>query len=457
MGKFDEELAVLPKWNITVKQTFVEVSTPLFKQDSRRRAMTDSFMFDSDCATRATRCTSGSDSDVMSDSSSTMDGSDCPIQTTNCMSEIDSDSDLGRSSTREEMCQSSASSSAGEEETEDSSEWRRLRLETEWDFASMDIGASAGCPAEVDDCYSSRPRLETNWEFGSLDVDAQPRPPISDIMTTGPPGTFQLSQIPFAGPVNVTTSPIERYDSQEQLQRTAAELHENAAALQAAAQHMRAAVKCMRQGQQDSNPSANGTVSPPRQLCLSSLVENSPRNAAQTNNVVSSSKPSDALPSRKPSDEKAKDAESRTTVLLRRLPANFTRSDLLEVLDCEGFKDCYDFVYMPVDFVKWSSFGYAFINLASHEEALRMWQHFDGFTAWPSQADAKGRACEVAWSKPLQGLTALVERYRNSPVMHEDMPDYIKPVVFSNGQKVEFPSPTEEIVPVSRCRSLGQR
>jgi len=41
--------------------------------------------------------------------------------------------------------------------------------------------------------------------------------------------------------------------------------------------------------------------------------------------------------------------------------------------------------------------------------------------------------------------------------MHEDMPDYIKPVVFSNGQKVEFPSPTEEIVPVSRCRSLGQR
>jgi RNA recognition motif-containing protein len=211
---------------------------------------------------------------------------------------------------------------------------------------------------------------------------------------------------------------------------------------------MRAAVKCMRQGQQDSNPSANGTGSPPRQLCLSSLVENSPRNAAQTNNVVSSSKPSDAVQT---------DAESRTTVLLRRLPTGFTRSDLLEVLDSEGFKDCYDFVYMPVDFVKWSSFGYAFINVASHEEALRMWQHFDGFTAWPSHGDAKGRACEVAWSKPLQGLTALVERYRNSPVMHEEMPDDVKPVVFSSGQKVEFPAPTEEIVPVSRCRSLGQR
>jgi hypothetical protein len=437
MGKFDEELTVLPKWNVTVKQTFVEAVMPLSKQDCRRRAMTDSFMNGSDCPTRATSWMSGSDSD-----------SDCATRTTSCMSDSDSDSECGGSSTREEMYQSSTNSSAGEEETEDSSEWRRLRLETEWDFASLDIGASAGCPAEVDNCYSSRPRLETDWEFGS-----------SDIMTTGPPRMFQPSQIPFSSaphsykfnpaPVNVTTSSIGtcEYDSQEQLQRKAAELHENAAALKAAAQHMRAAVKCMRQGQQDSNPSANGTASPPRQLCLSSLVENPPCNAAQT--II--------VPSSKPSDEKAMDAESRTTVLLRRLPANFTRSDLLEVLDSEGFKDCYDFVYMPVDFVKWSSFGYAFINLASHKEALRMWHHFDGFTAWSSHGDAKGRACEVAWSKPLQGLSALVERYRNSPVMHEDMPDHIKPVVFSSGQKVKFPLPTEDIVPVSKCRSLGQR
>jgi len=353
----------------------------------------------SDCPTPSARWMSGSDSD-----------SDCPTQ---AMSGSDSDSSMSDSSS----------------------------IMDEWDYASLDLGA--GCPAEVENCYSSRPRLETDWEFGS-----------SDIMTTGPPRMFQPSQIPFSSaphsykfnpaPVNVTTASICtcEYDSQEQLQRKAAELHENAAALEAAAQHMRAAVKCMRQGQQDSNPSAT-----PRQLCLSSLVENPPCNAAQT--II--------VPSSKPSDEKAMDAESRTTVLLRRLPANFTRSDLLEVLDSEGFKDCYDFVYMPVDFVKWSSFGYAFINLASHKEALRMWHHFDGFTAWPSHGDAKGRACEVAWSKPLQGLSALVERYRNSPVMHEDMPDHIKPVVFSSGQKVKFPSPTEDIVPVSKCRSLGQR
>jgi len=250
---------------------------------------------------------------------------------------------------------------------------------------------------------------------------------------------FQPSQIPFGlvpHPHQFVQAPVNVYDSQEQLERKAAELHDNAAALKAAAQHMRAAVKCMTQG---SNPSGNGAASPPHQLCLSSLVESAPCNTMQ------------------PSDEGKVHSESRTTVLLRRLPASFSRSDLLQLLDSEGFKDCYDFVYLPMDFKKWSCFGYAFINLASHEEALRMWQHFDGFTAWPSNGDVKVRACEVAWSKPLQGLSALVERYRNSPIMHEDMPDNAKPIVLSNGQTVEFPSPTEEIVPISRCRSQGQR
>merc|ERR1711959_188704 len=237
-------------------------------------------------------------------------------------------------------------------------------------------GASAGCPAEVDDCNSCRLRLETDWDFGSLDMGTRAEPqtpsPISG-MTTGPPGIFQPSQIPFGlvpHPHQFVQAPVNVYDSQEQLERKAAELHDNAAALKAAAQHMRAAVKCMTQG---SNPSGNGAASPPHQLCLSSLVESAPCNTMQ------------------PSDEGKVHSESRTTVLLRRLPASFSRSDLLQLLDSEGFKDCYDFVYLPMDFKKWSCFGYAFINLASHEEALRMWQHFDGFTAWPSNGDVKVR------------------------------------------------------------------
>merc|ERR1719453_2311661 len=102
--------------------------------------------------------------------------------------------------------------------------------------------------------------------------------------------------------------------------------------------------------------------------------------------------------------------------MLRYFPCGFTRADFLNMLDDYGFKGSYDFVYLPVNFEKWVPFGYAFANFISHEEAVRVWEHFDGFTAWPITADASAgadspRPCEVCWGAPLQGLSAHVERF----------------------------------------------
>jgi len=147
------------------------------------------------------------------------------------------------------------------------------------------------------------------------------------------------------------------------------------------------------------------------------------------------------------------DEASRTTVMLRNLPAGYTRTALVELLDNQGFKGSYDFVYLPVDFVSWTAFGYAFVNMVCPSEALRLWKHFDGFTAWPSHADAEATAntapqrCTVSWGDPLQGLDAHIERYRNSPVMHKDVPDHFKPMTFARGTKVKFPPPTKRIRP----------
>ena len=33
------------------------------------------------------------------------------------------------------------------------------------------------------------------------------------------------------------------------------------------------------------------------------------------------------------------------------------------------------------------------------------------------------KVCEVCWGNPLQGLGAHIVRYRNSPVMHQSVPD----------------------------------
>lgn len=55
--------------------------------------------------------------------------------------------------------------------------------------------------------------------------------------------------------------------------------------------------------------------------------------------------------------------KERTTVMLRNLPNNYTREMFLEMLDSEGFRGSYDFVYLPCDFHRKANLGYAFVNM----------------------------------------------------------------------------------------------
>lgn len=133
---------------------------------------------------------------------------------------------------------------------------------------------------------------------------------------------------------------------------------------------------------------------------------------------------------------------SRTTVMLRNLPNNYSRSMLLNLMDSEGFEKLYDFIYLPIDFKTKASLGYAFVNLTDNESANRFRLRFDGFSEWilPTR-----KVCGVSWSGPHQGLDAHIERYRNSPVMHEAVPDMYKPVLFKDGSVVAFPPPTKTL------------
>jgi len=148
-----------------------------------------------------------------------------------------------------------------------------------------------------------------------------------------------------------------------------------------------------------------------------------------------------------------------TTVMLRNLPNNYSRAMLMEMLDTEGFLGQYNFFYLPIDFKSGASLGYAFVNLVSSEVVQRFWATFNGFSRWvlPSH-----KICEVAWSAPYQGLAAHLERYRNSPLMHENVPDEYKPVLLVNGVRADFPPPTKKLrAPwIKHCkvgRGLGRK
>lgn len=132
---------------------------------------------------------------------------------------------------------------------------------------------------------------------------------------------------------------------------------------------------------------------------------------------------------------------ARTTLMLRHVPSEFNRAMLLEILD-KTFLGFYDFVYLPINFETSQGFGFAFINFTEGAQAERARQYFQGFCAWGVPCK---EACETCWSDPYQGLAANIERYRNSPVMHESVPSEHKPVLFMAGRPAAFPAPTRRI------------
>merc|ERR1719330_98878 len=145
-----------------------------------------------------------------------------------------------------------------------------------------------------------------------------------------------------------------------------------------------------------------------------------------------------------PSDaptEKVHDA--RTTVMLRNMPNNYTRAMVQELLESNGFdSSTYNFLYLPIDFRTNVALGYAFVDLVHPRLVERFWKVFDGFSSW---AIPSRKRCFVSWCKPDQGRQAHIERYRNSPVMHDSVPDEYKPLLLENGRRVPFPKATRAI------------
>lgn len=123
-----------------------------------------------------------------------------------------------------------------------------------------------------------------------------------------------------------------------------------------------------------------------------------------------------------------------TTLILRNIPQGWSRQDVVTMLDSEGFQGSYDFVHVPVKFGDFSNVGYALVNLMSPESARRVMECLSG--DGPIIAN---------WNSPGQGLESQIERYRNSAVMHESVPEVYRPGFFVDGVVSVFPEPTMAI------------
>jgi len=133
--------------------------------------------------------------------------------------------------------------------------------------------------------------------------------------------------------------------------------------------------------------------------------------------------------------------EDRTTCMLTNLPNELTRDELVQLLNRRGFEGKFGFLYLLFDFKTERNVGYAFVDMWTCQGADELFEHFQGFRPddWPEE-------CVVRWATKVQGRAALVEGYRNNPVMHGSVPDKFKPVLFDEGGKrVPFPAQTKSI------------
>lgn len=133
-----------------------------------------------------------------------------------------------------------------------------------------------------------------------------------------------------------------------------------------------------------------------------------------------------------------------TTVMLRNLPRGYTRTDLVRTLKKHGFVGLYNFVYMPFDFKIKQCMGYGFVNMTTAEHAQHLIEKFDNQRLWPRSASLK--LC-TAGNSHTQGLEANVSRFRNSPVMGDEIPECFKPALFDGDKQVPFPRPTKALPP----------
>lgn len=134
-------------------------------------------------------------------------------------------------------------------------------------------------------------------------------------------------------------------------------------------------------------------------------------------------------------------APAETTLILKCLPEDFTTRKLLGVLHAAGFEAQVDFCYVPMNFSQGSGLGYGFVNLTSEEATERFSVRFSCF--------------QVERVSGAQGLSANIERYRNSAVLHDSVPREFKPVLLLNGVEVPFPGPTK-IIKAPKHRKFGR-
>ncbi|CAA2986498.1 terminal ear1 homolog [Olea europaea subsp. europaea] len=147
----------------------------------------------------------------------------------------------------------------------------------------------------------------------------------------------------------------------------------------------------------------------------------------------------------------------KTTVMIKNIPNQLRRDDVLKFLDkhCQMYASTYDFFYLPMDFRSKDNLGYAFANFTNAVGAIKITEILRNYQ-WGNIQTCKGtfvskKICEVTWAR-IQGKKDLVARFEHSNFRCDQL-DFL-PVVFDPPRNGSEPSSVEIVVGRLQPRSL---
>ena len=124
--------------------------------------------------------------------------------------------------------------------------------------------------------------------------------------------------------------------------------------------------------------------------------------------------------------------------MIRNIPNKYTQQMIFDLVN-ETHRSCFDFLYLRMDFRNRCNVGYAFINFVRPEHILAFAQRVNGKRWARFNSD---KVCHLTFAR-IQGITALIDKFRTSKVMFE-APAY-RPKLFHtdgplSGQEIPFPT-----------------
>jgi len=128
--------------------------------------------------------------------------------------------------------------------------------------------------------------------------------------------------------------------------------------------------------------------------------------------------------------------EMRTSVMLRGIPSDYNRDDIVQLLLERGFGEI-NFFYLPMNLKSGLNTGYAFINFRFPQNASEFKSSFSGTPFSETRPEEIGW---VHWRCPIQGFASHFDRYRRNFASHSGLPSQFKPMLYRNGKGVPFPA-----------------